>query len=138
LTDRTALDVNPGDAEHQLLDRFWRCGGRRRRRQEGPALGERRRAPPIGEQAEVADAHEAGGDNVEEEATEKLLSRKLPDLHAVGVGVVAPAEADAAAGEGEQPVVGEGHAVRVAAEVGEHVRRAGERRLAVDDPGLLA
>jgi hypothetical protein len=48
----------------------------------------------------VADADEAVGDHVEQEATEELVDVEVHDLHAVPVGVVAPAEADAAVGEG--------------------------------------
>jgi hypothetical protein len=46
---------------------------------------------------------------------------EVHDLHVVPVGVVAPAEADAAIGDGDEPVIGERDAVGGAAEVGEHV-----------------
>ena len=95
-------------------------------------------AAAVGQQAEVADAHEALGDDVQQEAAEELVGREVHDLHAIGIGVVAPAKADATLGEGEQALVGDGDAVGVAAEVGEHVLGAGEGGFAVDDPGLLA
>jgi hypothetical protein len=121
LTDETARDVDAGDAQHQVPGRLRRDGRRGWLRQECPALRERRGAPAIGEQAEVADADEAVGADVEEEATEKLVDREFHHLPAVPVGVVAPAEADATIAEGERPVVGERDAVGVAAEIGEHV-----------------
>jgi len=86
----------------------------------------------------MADADEAGRDDVEEEAAEELVDGEGQDLHAVAVGVVAPAEADAAITDPDQPVVRNRHAVCVAAEVGEHVFGPGEGGLAVDDPGLGA
>jgi hypothetical protein len=75
---------------------------------------------------------------VEREATEELIDGERHDLHAVPVGVVPPAKADAAIDDGKQPVVGERDAVSIAAQVGEDVLGAGEGRLAVDDPGLGA
>jgi hypothetical protein len=40
---------------------------------------------------------------------------ELHDLETVAIGVVTPAEADAAIGEGNEPIVGEGDAMGVAA-----------------------
>src|SRR6058998_3656684 len=71
-------------------------------------------------------------------ADKKFFDLEVHDLHAIAIGVVAPPKVDAAVGDGEQPVVGERDAVGVVAEVGEHMFRPGERRLAVDDPRLLA
>src|SRR5712691_5211323 len=136
--DRAVLDVDPREPEQEPPHRLRRQSRRGRLRQERPALGERRRAPAIGEQPEIADADEAAGDDVEQEAAKELFGLELHDLHAITVGVVAPAEADAAVGEGEEPVVGDRDPVRVAPEVGEHVIRAGEGGLAVHDPGLLS
>src|SRR2546427_2785679 len=75
---------------------------------------------------------------MEEEATEEFVAIEVHDLDAVAVGVVAPAEADTAIGDGDEPLVGDGDTVRVAAEIGEYMFGAGEGRLAVDDPGVLA
>jgi hypothetical protein len=60
------------------------------------------------------------------------------DLHAVTVRVVLPAEADDAVGGADEPLVGDGHAVRIAAEVLEDLRRPGEGALSVHDPGVVA
>jgi hypothetical protein len=133
------LDIEGNDPQEECVDGFdRRGGGSRGLSQEGAALGEVGRAAAIGEQAEVAETDEAVGDDVEEEATEELVDVEVHDLDAVAVGVVPPAEADATVGEGEEPVVGEGDAMGVAAEVGEHVLGTREGRLAVHDPGLLA
>ena len=106
--------------------------------QEHAALREGGGAAAIGEQAEMANADEAVGDDVEQEAAEELVDLELHDLDAVAVGIVAPAEADAALGEGDEPIVGERDPMGVATEVGEHVLGPGEGRLTVDDPGLGA
>src|SRR3989442_13767190 len=86
----------------------------------------------------MADADEAVGNHVEEEAAEELIAVEVHDLQAVAVGVVTPPEADAAVGDGDEAVVGERDAVGVAAEIREHMVGPGEGRLAIDDPGLLA
>jgi hypothetical protein len=77
LTDGTAGDIAAGDAQHEVPDRLPREGRRRGLGQERAALGERRRSSAIGEQAEVADADEAVGDDVEQEAPEELLGAEL-------------------------------------------------------------
>src|SRR3972149_6505493 len=56
LTDRTALDVETGDAQHQVPGRLRRHGGRGRLGQQGPALREGRRPSAIGGQDEVGGA----------------------------------------------------------------------------------
>ena len=48
--------------------------------------------------------------------------------------IVFPGEADLAVGEREQPAVGDGDAMGVAAEIGQHLFGAAERWLGVDDP----
>ena len=138
LTEGTALDVDPGDAQHEVAHRLRGPGRQRSWRQERTALSEGRAASPIGEHAEVADADEAVWHDMEEEATEEFVAIEVHDLDAVAVGVVAPAEADTAIGDGDEPLVGDGDTVRVAAEIGEYMFGAGEGRLAVDDPGVLA
>jgi hypothetical protein len=138
LADGTALDIDAGDAEHELAHRFpWRHE-RRRVRQEHATASERRGAPAIGEQAEVADADEAVGHDVEQEAAEKLVDVECHDLLPIAISIVAPAKVDVTVGEADETVVGEGDAMGVAPEIGEHMVGAGERRLAVDDPGRLA
>ena len=50
------------------------------------------------------------------------------------MGGVAPTKGDLAAVERDQSVVGDGHAMSVAAEIAEHVLGAAERGFGVDDP----
>ncbi len=68
----------PSDAQHERSDGVRRRGGwRRGLGQEGAALGQLGGAVAGGEQAEVADADEAVGDDVGEEAAEELLGVEL-------------------------------------------------------------
>jgi hypothetical protein len=105
-------------------------------REELTALGELGLPVAIGEQSEVADAHEAVGDDKEQEAADELRGLKGHDLEAVPVGVVLPAKVDDAVGEANKAVIGEGDAVGIATEVVEDLGGAGERRLGADHPGF--
>jgi len=93
-------------------------------------------APSVGQKAEVADAHEARGKHVEQEAAQKLLDRQGHQTLLVAVGGVSPAKGDLVAFEGDQAVIGDRHAVGVAAEITENVFGATEGWLAVDHPVL--
>ena len=60
------------------------------------------------------------------------------DALLAAVGIIAPAEADALAVEGGEAVVGDSHAMGVAAEVAQDMFGAAEGRLGVDVPSLVA
>ena len=94
-------------------------------------------AEAVGEQAIVADAHEAFWQHVEEEAAQELGCLELHDAPPAAMGIIFPAEADVFSVEADQTVVGDGDAVGVAAEITQHLFRATERRSYVDDPPLL-
>ena len=81
----------------------------------------------------MADADEAVGNDVEQEATEELVDGEVQDLDPIAVGVVAPAKADVSVGEVDQTVVGEGDAMGVATEIGEHMLGSGKRRVCCFD-----
>ena len=59
------------------------------------------------------------------------------DALLAAVGIIAPAEADALAVEGGDAVVGDGHAMGVAAEVAQNMFGAAEGRLGIDVPVLV-
>jgi selenophosphate synthase len=61
---------------------------------------------PVGEEAKVADAHEAAREQVQEEATQKLLDRQGYEPLLVAVSGISPAEGDVAIREGDKSVVG--------------------------------
>ena len=92
----------------------------------------------VGEQSEVADAHEAFWQHVEEEAAQELGGLERHDALLAAVGIVLPAKADALSVEGQQAVIGNGDAMGVAAQVAQHLCGSAEGRLGIDDPLLLA
>ena len=94
-------------------------------------------AEAVGQQAVVADAHEASGQHVEEEAAQELAGVERHDALLAAVGIIPPAEVDALAVEGDQAVVGDGDAMGVAAEIAQHMFRSAEGRLGIDDPVLV-
>ena len=120
--------------------------GQGRKRQRFAALcgeqcarqGQQLFAEAVGQQAVAADAHEAFWQHVQEEAAEEVHGVEGHDALLAAVGIIAPAEADALAVEGGDAVVGDGHAVGVAAEIAQHMFGAAEGRLGMDVPSLLA
>ena len=91
----------------------------------------------IGKQAEVTDAYEAFWEHVKEEAAQELRSLKRHGPLLIAMRVVSPAEGDIDAVEGNEPVVGDGDAMGVAAEIAQHLLGSAHGLLGVDDP-LLA
>ena len=71
----------------------------------------------MSQKAKVANAHEAGRQQVEQEASKKLGHGESHQSLLVAVSRVPPAESDLTVGEGHQTMVGDRHAVSVAAEV---------------------
>jgi hypothetical protein len=73
--------------------------------------------PAIGEEAEVADAHKATRQHVEQEATQELIDRQAHGTLLVAVCGISPSESYGAVSEGKQPVIGDGDAMGVGAEI---------------------
>src|SRR5450631_1536973 len=92
----------------------------------------------IGQDAVAADAHEAFWQHVEKEAAQEVHCVEGHDALLAAVGIIAPSEADAIPVEGGDAVVGDGHAMGVAAEVAQNMFGATEGRLGVDVPVLAA
>lgn len=91
-------------------------------------------SPTVREETEVADAHEATRQQVQQEAAQELFDRQSHDPLLIAVGGVAPAKGYVALGESNQPAVGDGHAVGVSAEIAQHMFWAAERPFGVDNP----
>ena len=91
-------------------------------------------AMAVGEEAEVADAMEAVRQDVQQEAADELVGVERHHLGLAVVAIVLPAEADLAVVEADQPAVGDGDAMGVAAEIGQHLLGPAEGRLGIDDP----
>jgi len=96
------------------------------------------RSVSIGEKAVVADTHESGWKNVEEEAPNKLHGIQGHGALLIAVGVVLPTESDFAVVEGLDASVGDGDSMGVAGKVLEYLGGPAERWLGVDDPVLVA
>ncbi len=82
----------------------------------------------------MADADEAFGQNMDQEAPQELVRRDRHHLLLAGLGVVLPSEGDLIVLEADEAMVGDGDAVGVAGEVVEDVFGSTEGRLGVDDP----
>ena len=88
----------------------------------------------VGEKAEVTDAHEALGEQVQEKAVQELVHAQSHEFLLVTVSRITPAKRKLTIREGNQPMIGDGHAVRVATEVVQDVLGTTERGLGVDHP----
>jgi hypothetical protein len=82
----------------------------------------------------VADAVEALRQDVDQEAADELAGGECHDLLATIGTIVLPSEGDTGAVAGDQPAVGDGDAMGVARQIGQHGLWPAERTLRVDDP----
>ena len=78
-------------------------------------MSERQFFRAVGQQAEVADTHEALGQDVKQEATDKFLGIKEEGLCLITVFAISVAQGDLSVLDLENTIVGERHAVGVAA-----------------------
>ena len=88
----------------------------------------------IGEKAEVTDADEAFGQHVQKEAAQELGGAKSHLALLATVGVILPAEGDALLFEGQQAMIGNGHAMGVATEIAQHLHGTAEGGLGINHP----
>ena len=89
-----------------------RCGAEQLETQRQPES-----ALPVSEKAEIADAHEAAWQQVEQEAAQELIDRKAHEPLLVSVSRVSPAEGEVALLQGNEPAVGNSDAMGVGAEI---------------------
>lgn len=85
------------------------------------AVGELLRPVAIAEKAVVADAMEALGQDVQQEAANELVGRNGHDLLPIAVPVVLPAETHGVVLDVDEAVVGDGNAVRIAPDIVEYL-----------------
>ncbi len=95
-------------------------------------------AAAVGKKAVVADAMEAVGQAMQQEAPDELAGVECRQPCCIAMPVIAPVEGDAGLVGADQPAVGDGDAVRIAAEVGKNMLGRAERRLGIDDPAPAA
>ena len=91
----------------------------------------------VGEKAEVADADQALGQNVDQESAQELICRNGHDLLLAAVRIVFPAKRDSIILERNQSMVGDGDAMRIASEIVQNMLGTAEGWLGVDDPVLV-
>ena len=92
----------------------------------------------ISEKAEVTDAHEAIGQDVEQEAADELLGIEGEGLLSIPIFSISIAQGDLVVVDLNNAVIGESDSVGVAAEVVKHGLWRTERLFGIDDPALLA
>jgi hypothetical protein len=95
---------------------------------------QKRGALPVGEESEVADAHEATWQQVKQESAQELLDGQRHEPLLVAMGGISPAESNVVIGESDQPAVGDSHAMCIRSEIAQRVFRSSERPLGIDDP----
>ena len=98
------------------------------------AKWQERGAPAVGKEAEVPDAHEAFRKHVQQKSAQEFIDSKSQQLLFVVVSGVAPAKDNLPFGKREQTLIGDGHAMGVAAQILEHILGATERRFRIDHP----
>ena len=84
----------------------------------------------------MPDAHEAFREDVQQEAAQELIERQSHQLLFVVVSGITPTERDLAFSKGDEAMVGDGHAMGVAAQIVEHMFVAAERSFGVHHPVL--
>lgn len=84
----------------------------------------------------VADSDEAAGQDVKQESLDEVRAWESERCAAVVAPAVAVAKRHLTVFVGHEPFVADGDAMCVAAEVAQHLLRAGHGGLAVDDPFL--
>jgi hypothetical protein len=130
LTDWATMRIfDAGGAAVRVDGNRWLGGG-----EQSAALNQFLSADSIGEEAEVANADQAGGQHVEQEAANELDRIQGHGLGARMIGVVFPVEADAAVFQSAKMVIGDSHAMSVASQILEHTAGATEGGLDVNDP----
>ncbi len=100
------------------------------------AKWQERGASPVGEESEVANAHEAFRKHVQQEAAQELILGKGQQFLFVVVSGIAPAKSDLAFSRRDQAMIGNSYAMGVAAEILEHILRAAEGWFRVHHPVL--
>jgi hypothetical protein len=88
----------------------------------------------VGEEAVVANPVEAIRQGMQQETADELVGIERHQFGLAVLAIVFPGEADLAIKERDQPAVGDGDAMGVAAEITQHLFGATERRLGIDDP----
>ena len=138
LATRAARNIDAGKLAQEITRRFlWELGQGGIKSQQLAALRESMLFGSVGKKAEVTDAHEAFGKHVKEETADEFVGIEGDGLFSIPIFAISIAQGDLVVIDFENTVVGESHAMRVAAEVIEHGLWGAERLFRVDDPVLF-
>jgi hypothetical protein len=107
-----------------------------RRTEQVKAKRQESGAPAVGQEAEVADAHETFGKHVPQKSTQEFIDSKNQQLLFVVVSGVTPTKGDFVFGKRDQAMIGDSYAMGVAAQILEHILGATERWFRIDHPVL--
>ena len=103
---------------------------------QSTAACEHSATPAVCEKAEVADSVQALGQNVDQESAQELICGDRHDLLLAAVRIIFPAKRDSIILEGNQSMVGDGDAVRIASKIVQNMLGTAEGWLGIDDPVL--
>ena len=88
----------------------------------------------VGEQAIMTDAMETVRNRMQQETANELVGLKRHYLLPAARSIILPSECDAIAIDADEAGIGDGNAMRVAAEISQHLRGSSKGRLGIDDP----
>jgi hypothetical protein len=88
----------------------------------------------FGKRPVMTNSMEAIRDGVKQETADELVGIDCHHLLATTRAIILSSECDAIAIHADEPGVGDGNAMGVAAEIGQHLSRSGKWRLDVDNP----
>ena len=91
-------------------------------------------ADPIGQETELTDANQSGGQHMEQKAAHELDCIQGHDLGPMVIRVILPLKADTAIFQAAKPMVGDGYSVGIAGQILENALGPAEGRLEVNYP----
>ena len=136
-TLRTLGDVGAGQLPHPCGHGLFLRSGGLRLLELLSALAERLCRAAVGQKADVTQALQAVGDNMQQKAADALVRWQGHGLDAMTLASVAEGKTPLSVVDIDDTVIGDGHAVGVAPERGEHRPRPGHGLLGIDHPCLV-
>ena len=136
-TLRTLGDVGAGQLPHPCGHGLFLRSGWLRLLELLSALAERLCRAAVGQKADVTQALQAVGDNMQQKAADELVRWQGHGLDAMTLASVAEGKTPLSVVDIDDTVIGDGHAVGVAPERVEHRPRPGHGLLGIDHPCLV-
>jgi hypothetical protein len=118
----------------RIIRQYWFSwlGGEQCPAQRGPLT-----AATVGHPTVVANTHQAFRQHMQQEAPNELLGRQRHFTFLTVVSVIFPAEGDLTILQGDEPVIGDGHAMGVTRQIMQHMLGAAKRLSHIDHPFVL-